>query len=403
MQIRNTYDVVVIGLGIMGAATLFYLTRLGVKALGIEARGPLHAAGSSHGDSRVFRRAYFEGDPYAPLLNRSLAAWTELAASCAEPISVRTGGLFIGKQGSALVQGSLDTAQRCNIAHEVLNGAEIAKRFPAFKVTESMQGVHEPDAMMLFADTARLAYLSLAAAGGAELSYGNEVKVLKQSTGSVVIGGEDWQLNAGAAVLTMGPWNGQFLPEDLGSLVTPMRIPVYRFDVAAAAERKHRIGKLPVFIVEDDQGALLYGLPQWRDVKGGLKVGFHNRQLSAINLAAPRQQPDEAERHEMWQATKAVLPAVQNTGDATTCIYTMSRDSSFLIGRSRAMPNVVYASACSGHGFKFAPAIGEALADMSIECQPVLDLSAFDASRFPPAAPVLTEVSVVPAAKENAS
>jgi sarcosine oxidase len=385
MHTRNTYDVVVIGLGIMGAATLFHLARSGVKALGVEARGPLHSAGSSHGDSRVFRRAYFEGDHYAPMLNRSLAGWMELAATSSEPIALRTGGLFIGDQRSSLIQGSLGTAQRCGIAHEVLNGAQIARRFPAFKVSDTLQAVYEPDALMLFADNARLTYVSHAIAAGAAVSYGSEVKLLQQqSAAGVVIGGEGWQVSSAAAVLTVGSWISNFLGEEIGSLVTPMRIPVYRLDVDAAAEREHRVGRLPVFIIEDDHGNLMYGLPQWRDVKGGLKVGFHNRQLSATTPGAPRELPDESERLELWQAIKPLLPAVRSTGEALTCVYSMSRDGSFLIQRSRRMPAVVYASACSGHGFKFAPAIGEALAALSAGGQPVVDLTAFDPARFQP-------------------
>jgi len=382
MNKRNTYDVVVIGLGIMGAATLFHLARLGVKALGVEARGPVHRDGSSHGDTRIFRRAYWEGDQYVPMLNRSYASWLDLANTSSEPIALRTGGLFIGTAPSSLVQGSLGTARRCGIDHEVLHGSEIARRFPAFNVVEDMQAVYEPDALMLFADNARLAYVSLAVDAGAEVSYGSQVKLLEQSPTSIRVAGDAWQVSCAAAVLTVGAWIGNFLATEIGSLVTPMRIPVYRFDLDPKAAHDHLVGRLPVFMIEDAHGNLMYGLPKWREVKGGLKIGFHNRQLSATAPDAPRRPPDDAERLELWQTIKSLLPGVRSTGEGVACVYTVSRDGSFLIRRSRDLPGVVYASACSGHGFKFAPAIGEALADLSVGRQPLLDLTAFDPCRF---------------------
>ena len=380
---RDTYEVVVVGLGIMGAATLFHLARLGIKALGVEARGPLHREGSSHGDTRIFRRAYFEGDQFIPLLNHSYGGWLELAEATSEPVAVPNGALFLGRAGSSLVAGSLGTAQRCGVAHELLSGADIVQRFPAFHVSAATQGVYEADALMLFADTARLAFISRAVEAGAHVVYGRSVRTLQQaSTNSVRVGGDAWQVSSAAAVLTVGSWIGDFLADELAGLVTPMRMPVFRFDLDPTVAAQHLHGRCPAFIIELDDGRQVYGLPKWRDVKGGLKLGFHNRQLSPIDPSEPRQPPTEAERLELWEAIREVLPGVRSTGTGVTCVYTMSRDSSFLIQRSRAMPSVVYASACSGHGFKFAPAIGEVLAQLSTGSTPSLDISAFDPSRL---------------------
>ncbi|MFI5491519.1 N-methyl-L-tryptophan oxidase [Actinoplanes sp. NPDC051859] len=378
---RSTYDVVVVGLGIMGAATLFHLSRLGVRALGVEAHGPLHGWGSSHGQTRIFRRAYWEGDQYVPLLNRSYAGWLELADAVSETIAVRTGGLFVGSPDSRLVHGSQGTADRCGIGYERLSAGEITHRFPAFHVRDNAVGLYEPDALMLFADRARLHYLSLAVDAGAQLSYGSAVRSVEPgSPDSVTVTGAGWQVDCGTVVLTTGGWIGRFLPDELGPLVRPMRIPVFELDVAEPHARDHAPDRFPVFLFEDAEGALVYGFPRWRS-DGGLRIGFHNRQLSPADLDGPRRPPTDPERRELWRTVESLLPGVRSTGRGASCIYTMSPDESFFIGRSQQQPRVVYASACSGHGFKFAPGIGEILAQLATGGDPAVDVSAFSVTR----------------------
>ena len=380
--LRPTYDVVVVGLGIMGASALYHLSRRGVRALGVEAHGPLNDLGSSHGHTRIFRRAYWEGEQYVPLLNRSYAGWMQLDATAHDPIAVKAGGLFVGPPGSKLVQGSRDTAVRCGINHEYLDAGEISRRFPAFRVPQDAVAVHEPDALMLFADRARLHYLSQATAAGAHLVFGRTVRGLKPAAaGSSTVFGDGWQVGCGAVVLAAGGWIGGFLPGEIAPLIRPMRIPVYELDLAESAEPDHRLGRFPVFLYEDAQGALVYGLPRFEAVDGGLKLGFHNRQLSPVDLEGERRPPTEAERLELWEAVRTLLPGVRSTGSGRSCVYTMSRDESFFIGRSKELEGVVYASACSGHGFKFAPGIGEVLAQLALDGSSALDVSAFSPER----------------------
>ncbi|MBW4702629.1 MULTISPECIES: N-methyl-L-tryptophan oxidase [unclassified Micromonospora] len=378
-----TYDVVVVGLGIMGASALHQLSRRGARVLGVEAHGPLHDLGSSHGQTRIFRRAYWEGEQYVPLLDSSYEGWWELDAATDETIALRTGGLFVGSPDSKLVQGSRDTALRCGINHEYLDAGEITSRFPAFHVQPDAVAVHEPDALMLFADNARLTYLTRATAAGAHLVHGRAVRTLSPgSGGTVTVVGDGWEVSCGAVVLTVGGWVGRFLPGEIAPAVTPMRIPVFEFDVAEARERDHLPGRFPAFLYEDAGGALVYGLPRWRSVDGGLKIGFHNRQLSPQDVDGDRRPPSDAERHELWRTISPVLPAVQPTGRGRSCIYTMSTDESFLIGRSRELDGVCYASACSGHGFKFAPGIGEVLAQLALDGRSTVDISAFSPDRL---------------------
>ncbi len=382
MTVPTHYDAVVIGLGIMGAAALYQLSRKGIRVLGVDALGPIHHRGSSHGQTRIFRKAYWEGESFVPFLERSQAGWFDLQQNSPDPIVLPTGGIFIGQAESQLIRGSRETAQKCQIAHEDLIGKDISARFPAFSVASDTVAIYEPGAFMIFAEQARLRYLSLAVDNGAHISYGNPVRdVTPASGGTVRIDTGGSPIITRSAVLTVGAWVGRFLAEELGPLVTPMRVPVYELDIERGRSADFFPGKLPVFLYENAAGDLIYGLPKWRTADGGLRVGFHNRQLQPMDPMADRVPPAAAELQALWSGISPLLPAVRNTGRATACVYTISADEGFYLGRSTVLPGVVYASACSGHGFKFAPAIGEALSDLATMNGSALDLSPFSLNR----------------------
>ena len=387
-SLRRTCDVAVLGLGIMGVSALYHLSRRGVQVLGIEANGPLHSFGSSHGRSRIFRRAYWEGEQYVDLLDHSYAGWRELDDALPETIAVQSGGLFIGPADSTLVRGSHQTALRCDIKHEYLDHAEIRDRFPAFHVDQGAAAVYEPEAMKLDADRARLGFVSRAVAAGAQAAYGQTVRSVTQGPGGTVsVAGDGWQVNCGTVVIALGAWIGRFLPGEIGPHITPMRIPVYTFGVHESRRHEHRAEQFPVFLAENPDGALLYGLAESDSPGAALKIGFHNRQLTPVDVDAERRPPTNAERAELWSAVKNLLPGARNVGRSTSCVYTVSSDGSFLFGRSRELDGVVYVSACSGHGFKFAPGIGEALAQLVIDGRSAFDISMFDAARMRQAVP----------------
>lgn len=380
-SVRPTYDVVVVGLGITGSSALHHLSRPGLSVLGIDTRGPVHRRGSSHGQTRIFRRAYWEGDQYGPLLDRSLEGWRDLETACGEQVVVQTGGLFVGPVDSPVVRGSLETARLAGIAHELLSSDEIRTRFPAFNPGADEVGVYEPDASMLFAERARLGYLGLATEMGAHIFHGQAVRHVRSQAGggAVSVVGDGWEVSAGAVVLTAGGWLPELLPGELDDWLTPMRIPVYELAVAESVRSHHEPKSFPVFLHETGQG-LVYGLPAWQS-GGGVRVGFHDRQLTPLAMDEPNRPPSEAERLELWTAARRLLPGLQSHGYASACVYTMSSDESFLIGRSEQLEGVTYASACSGHGFKFAPAIGEALAQIVLKGESEVDLTPFSARR----------------------
>lgn len=384
---RSRYDAVVAGLGIMGAATIYHLARAGLSVLGIEAGGPSHIRGSSHGDTRIFRRAYWEGEHYVPLLNRSYDGWMELNEFANQEVCYRTGGLFLGAPGSALVKKSLQTARRCRIEHEPLDADAIRARFPAFAIDDGVEAVFEPSALMLFAENARLAFLRSATEAGATLVYGVRVASITSSGhDSVAVAGDGWQLHCARAIATAGPWLGRLLQAELGAILRPQRIPIYWFDPVAESAKDFAVDRFPLFLLETPDGELIYGLPKWRDVCGGVKIGFHNRQLSDVDLDAPPRAVRPVEREALWHQIRSTFPGLRPDGRGISCIYTMSPDESFILDRSKLVDGLIFASACSGHGFKFAPAIGEALAEIAIHGASTTDIGAFSLARFRSAA-----------------
>jgi sarcosine oxidase len=378
------HDVLVVGLGVMGAATVWKLAEVGVDVLGIDSLGPTHANGSSHGATRIFRRAYWEGEKYIPLLNRADELWQDLQKRTGRRIIYPSGGVFVGPRSAGVVEGSARTAVAGGIPHEIWDAPTIRERLPAFRVTDDMQAIYESGAYALAAEEARLQMLNEAVRRRAAVWYGDAVECLDSGCGAVTARTRHGSsVEVKAVVITVGPWaKGDLLPE-LTGLISPNRVPIYWFSPRSGHHGSFDYRNFPVFLYECHDGSLLYGIGTGASAEPGVKVGFHNRQHVQSSPDGTSPPVTEDQRHEIARYVEKVLPGlVPNPVDARLCFYTMSRDESFLIGTSRTHPHVHYASACSGHGFKFAPAIGEALACLAQGLPPPVSLSSFSADRF---------------------
>ncbi|WP_394840640.1 N-methyl-L-tryptophan oxidase [Pendulispora brunnea] len=378
----KSYDVAVIGLGIVGASAVDYLAAEGIRAIGLDAFGPTHGFGSSRGESRIFRRAYWEGAAYLPLLNRAHDLWTALQADCDVPVVVHTGGLFVGSKATGVVRSSRDTARAGNIPHEMLDAAQVRERYPAFRMSGDMEAIYEPGAYMVLADRARLAMLDRAVGRGAELRFGTRVSKVTHSGGGITLSTASGDSFACAAVVVAtGPWiAGEFI-EEVRPFLRPVRVPIYWFRPRPGEESEYDPGRFPVFLHEASDGRLLYGLPSQDDA--GVKIGFHNRQQVEADPRMPDRVVSDVFRNEMADYIEEVFPSLDPVPiRSRICFYTLSNDGNFIIDRTRHHPNVSYASACSGHGFKFAPAVGESAARLAIGKDPIVSLEPYALSRF---------------------
>jgi sarcosine oxidase len=369
------FDVVVCGLGAMGSAALHHLASRGKRVLGLERYIPGHDRGSSHGATRIIRLGYFEHPSYVPLLRRAYALWRELEAAAGRQLLHITGIAEIGPSAGALVQGTLASSRLHGLRHEALAAPELMRRFPAFKLPPDYVAVVQPDGGFVEVEPSIAAQLALATAAGAEIRSGERVQAIEPRTGCVRIVTDGGAVEAGAAIVAAGPWAKALLP----ALAAPLRVTreVMGWFEPTDAEL---FQAFPVFIIESRHG-MHYGVPP--DGGGGIKIAKHHHRNETVD-------PDDYDRTVSADDEALIRAAVADHIPAAngaliaakTCLYTMTPDGDFLIDRLPGAPNVVVASPCSGHGFKFAPVIGEILADLATSGATPHDIARFSLERF---------------------
>ncbi len=385
-------DVAVIGLGAMGAATLHQLARRGVRAVGIDRHAPPHVFGSTHGETRLTRCAVGEGDAYVPFALRSHAIWRALEAESGEELFRQVGCLIMAPQGARItMHGKADflgqsfaVAARHGIAHERLDAAGITRRFPAFQLQGDEEGFFEPGGGTVLPERCVAVQLRLAAADGAEIRTGCTVTGLRQHGAGVVVETDQGDIEAAQAVVAAGAWAGGLLGAPFDRALVPYRQEIHWFPVAP--EARDAASRLPAWIWMHGSGPddCSYGFP--------LQPGCTDMKVAEEQYEQPCD-PDRVQRAiDPAQSARVharhVAGRLRGAGPvatrAATCLYTLTPDQGFVIGRHPERDRVVVVSPCSGHGFKHSAAIGEAVAELVAEGRSTLDLSAFAVDRMAP-------------------
>ena len=361
------------GLGVMGSAVARALARAGLRVAGCDARQPPHDQGSSHGESRIIRAAYFEDPVYAPLARRAQTLWRELEAESGQTLLRVTGGLNIGPPAGMLVSGALESARTHDIAHEQLDSVELQRRYPALRVAANDVAVWEPEAGILDPEACVGALGESARRAGAQLETGNSLVSWKQTNDGIQVRTANGDVYARNLILALGAW----LPAFHAQL--PLRVTrqsVFWFETSDPLI--HSADRLPHYLIEFETGRVFYGFP---DLGNGLKCAIHHE--GAVTS------PDQVERalHESELAqVRAQLERYFPRANGTlrrhsTCLYTNTPDGHFVIDRDPDATGVWLFSACSGHGFKFAPALAELL-KQALAAGGTEQLGPFAAGRF---------------------
>lgn len=368
------FDVVVVGLGAMGSAALYHLARRNVRVLGIERFKPGHEHGSSHGQTRLIRLGYFEHPSYVPLLRRAYQLWRELEAEAAQRLLHITGIIEIGPPDGIVVAGTLAASRTHGLSHEVLAAAEAMRRFPAFCLPDDYIAVLQSDGGYLAVETAIRTHLALARAAGAELRTNETALTIAPHASGVRINTDRAVIEAGAAIVSVGPWTKTLLPD----LPVPLR--VTRQVMAWFAPRAPtQFSRFPVFLLESRHG-IHYGFPL---LENGMKVAKHYHRDETVQPDASNQMVSTDDEAVIRAALAEHLPDANGSLlSAKTCLYTMTPDGDFVIDRLPDCPNILVASPCSGHGFKFAGVVGEVLADLATTGATAHDISRFRLARF---------------------
>ncbi|MBB3320403.1 MULTISPECIES: N-methyl-L-tryptophan oxidase [unclassified Rhizobium] len=367
------FDVAVIGLGAMGSATLSFLAERGAKTIGIDAFYPAHALSSSHGDSRLIRLGYFEDPSYVPLLRRAYRNWNVLEARLRAEILTITGVLQIGASDSKIVSGTRASCQMHGLAHQILDKEEMNRRFPAFQLDDEEIAVLDPQGGYLRPELAVMGYLKLAAQDGAVLHFGERVIAIEPDDVGVTIRSADGQYRARKVVVATGSWIAELVPE-LRTLATPIRQVVAWYQPKDGFLTQPQ--RMPCFLRDEGAEGSFFGFPAIG--VDGVKIGRHAHFREPID---PNQQnPPVNDRDTALLdgfVGKRVPGAAGQRVNTVTCRYTMLPSEDFLLDLAPGNPNVVVASPCSGHGFKFTSVVGEILADLALQGETGLPVSAF--------------------------
>jgi sarcosine oxidase len=368
------FDVAVVGLGAMGSAAIAHLAERGISAVGFEANFPAHGLSSSHGDSRIIRLGYFEGEAYVPLLKRAYANWQGLEAKTGAAVLEITGVLQMGRPDSDIVAGTLSACALHDLPHEVLDKAAMATRYPMFALDDEDLAVLDPQGGYLRPEAAVMAHLKLAALYGAVLRLGERVTAIEPGDGGVTVVSAHSRVRVGKVVVATGPWIAELVPA-LAVYANPIR-QVVAWYAPKDAGMAGPLAAMPCFLRDEGEGGSFFGFPALG--ASGVKVGRHAHFYEPIDPNQPNP-PVNATDLAMIDGFIAhrLPPAAGQRLDAITCRYTMLPGEDFLLDLLPGDSRIVVASPCSGHGYKFASVVGEILADLAADGGTALPISPF--------------------------
>jgi sarcosine oxidase len=358
------YDVAIVGLGGMGSAAAGELASRGLRVLGLEQHPPVHALGSSHGGSRAFRTAYFEDPAYVPLLLEARDAWLQLDQDAGGTVFVPSGCVVIGASDGAAIQGSVASAEVWDLDHELLDAAELRRRFP-FEPLATELGMLETNGGIIRPEAAVRANLARAEQAGADLRFGHPVTGWTAGDGGdgvqVRTAGEMFE--AGHLVLAPGAWAPRLLGSPFDRLDVQRRVQ-YWLRPAGHVDR-FRPPDFPVFAWDLGSDGLFYGFPaEELDGVPAVKVAIHRGIDVPCDPDTIDREVSTAEVAHLRGLLRERIPALDQPALQTAvCMYTDTPDEHFALGPHPDHAQVTVAAGFSGHGFKFVPVIGRLVAD----------------------------------------
>jgi sarcosine oxidase len=375
----RTYDAIVVGLGAMGSATLYHLALRGQRALGLERFVPGHHLGSSHGDSRVIREQYFEHPLYVPLVQRAYELWRGLEEANGRSLMTINGGLMIGRADGMVVSGTIRSAKEYDLPHEIFGADELQARYPAFRLADGLVAVLDPHAGYLDPEACNSAHIELARRAGAEVHFEEPMVQWTPDGDGVQVTTPAGSYRAGRLLLSGGAWNSELLRDLTLPLVVERQVAFWL--EPQESQVSYDKSRFPIYAYEFTPGLICYGFPRLpRGVKSSI---MHGGEL----VSSPeeiRRTVDKGEIEPVREALRAILPdlAEAPVNESSVCLFTNTPDHDFIVDFHPQHPQVLICSPCSGHGFKFASALGEVHAELLTTGTSRFDISPFRIDRF---------------------
>ena len=374
----HRYDVIVVGIGGMGSAALYQLARRGHSVLGLEQYDVPHGMGSSHGETRIIRLAYYEDPSYVHLLRRGYELWRDIQTRAGEQLLHLTGSIDAGPPSSWVFKGSLQSCLEHDLPHEVMTSAELSQRYPAWRLPQETLAVYQPEGGFLLPERCIVSYVTAAQAAGAEVHAREAVVGWEPVRDGVRVVTTRATYLADRLVVTAGAWNSHLLPF-LDGLTVPERQVL-----AWLQPRRPELfapDLFPVFNLLVDEGRF-YGFP----VHGvpGFKLGRYHHLQEDVDPDTLDREPRLRDELLLREFSSRYTPDGNGpTMRLATCMFTNTPDKHFLIDVHPEFPQVSFASPCSGHGFKFASVVGEIMADLADAGDTRHDIELFRLHRFP--------------------
>ncbi|HMK18429.1 MAG TPA: N-methyl-L-tryptophan oxidase [Chitinophagaceae bacterium] len=385
MAKNTSFDVIVIGVGSMGSATCYYLSKRGYKVLGLEQFDITHELGSHAGQSRIIRKAYFEHPDYVPLLESAYKNWSSLEQETGEELYFKTGLLYAGTSSNEMIKGVKQSASLYNIELEKLDLANAANRFPQFTLPGNFEVLFEPEAGFITPEKAISLYALQAKQNGATININEKVITWKKDGANIIVTTDKSSYQCNKLIITAGAWAGKMIP-GLAEIIKVTR--QFVAWIKTKNDDQFELKKFPCWMIGDDlkQGCY-YGFPLLDTEKfgepAGLKLAHHFpfQKTDPDNVNRQTTQDDiENLKYCLNKYLSGVFDSILHT---KICLYANSPDENFIIDKLPGYEeNVSIACGFSGHGFKFASVIGEILADLAIEGRSDLPIEFLNAKRF---------------------
>jgi len=349
--------VLVLGLGIAGSSIAATLAANGIQVTAFEQFTALHEHGSSHGDTRIYRRVPHEGAVYVEMATSSWIGWREWSKMAGERLLVECGGIDAGPAGSPIVRASEKLARDYGQACEMMTGATLNHRYPHYNLPPDWEVAYQPGGGFVRPDATRTFLHKMARSAGATLLHETRVVDINLHSSGVTLRTEQESVSGDMLIVAAGSWLSRLLPQLEIPLATERRVLAW-----FKPERSEALsdGRLPIFLMDNDGG--WYGMPT---PEGLLKLGHDKHFGEQINSDQPAIEPGEADAAKLMPCVERYFKGFASKPAAMkTCIYTITPDHHFIIDRHPGNANVILFSCCSGHGFKYAPAYGTIALDL---------------------------------------
>jgi monomeric sarcosine oxidase len=373
------HKIIIIGGGGMGLSAAWRLARRGEKPLVIEQFSLFHNRGSSHAEHRILRRTY-DDDLYARLVVEAYRLWEELEGESGQRLKYLYGGLEIGPHTDKTLNNIIDVCRATGIPIDVFSPAELGQRYPQWHVRPDFIALFCPLNGFLAIDDCMRAKAELAAKGGVIFQENEPVEAITPLANGVEIRTAKGTYTCDRLIITAGAYAKKLMRQiglDVPYIIESSQVHWFKVD----SDEMYRPERFPIFILRHDTDTIggMYGFPLFR--KPGIKVAVHHSN-DVIDVENYTMQPNPTTTERVAAFVREFLPgAAAQPAEIATCLYDFPPDEHFVIAQHPEFPHISMAN-MAGHGYKFAPLVGEVLAQFAVDGHTTYDLTGLGVDRF---------------------